>query len=179
MNKAVFLDRDGTLVFNKHYARSPEQMELTPGAAEAVAEFRRRGYLVVLITNQSGVARGYFSMSDRDAVNDRTRALFAPAASKLDAIYICPHLPADHPDCAEPCDCRKPKPGLLLQAARDLDIDLSRSIMIGDAPSDVEAGRAAGCRTVLLAAEPEADPDRADFVARTLPDILPWLDAES
>lgn len=171
MNKAVFLDRDGTLVEDRGYASAPDQMDLLPGAAEAVAEFRRRGYLVVLITNQSGIGRGLFSEADVAAMHEKIQADLAAAGAALDAIYYCPHMPAD----GAPCKCRKPLPGMILQAAKEHDIDLGRSVMIGDKPSDVQAGRAAGCRAGLVATEPAAACG-ADFVVRRLSDVIPHLD---
>lgn len=182
-NKAVFLDRDGTIVEDVGYARSPEQMRLLPGAGEAIREFRRRGYLAVLITNQSGMGRGYFAESDLEAMHEKVRSDLAALGAALDAVYFCPHLPADHPRCGEPCECRKPRPGMLLRAAKELNVDLCRSYMIGDAASDVAAGKAAGCRTVLVAS-PDAERHTvgdhgADFVVHDLSEVLLHLDEET
>ena len=178
----MFLDRDGTVVVHVDYARSAAEIELLPGAGEAIREFRRRGYLVVLITNQSGIGRGYFTQSDLESMHDKLCHDLAEHEAKLDAIYHCPHLPADlMPPGQTPCDCRKPNPGMLRRAAEELGIDLAQSFMIGDAASDIESGKAAGCRTGLLA--PNARPDLgpvedfgADFTVHTLLDVLPHLD---
>ena len=178
--KAIFLDRDGTVVENVGYAHAPDQMKLLPGAADAVAEFRRRGYLVVLITNQSGIGRGYFSEADLHAMHDKLGQDMADAGAELDGIYYCPHSPVEDPQCGEPCPCRKPKPGMLLKASKDLEIALAASYMVGDSPCDVRAGNAAGCRTGLLVSpgvDPEsADRHGADFVVNRLMDIPAILD---
>jgi len=176
-NRAIFLDRDGTIVVDVGYARSADQMKMLPGAGEAIREFRRRGYLVVLITNQSGIGRGYFTEHDLEAMHDKIQADLAAHGTAVDAIYFCPHRPAEHSDCREPCDCRKPRPGMLLRAAQELDIDLSKSFMVGDKPSDVNAGKAAGCRTGIIVSEAEdasgdCDPD---LVLRDLRELVPHL----
>lgn len=125
-------------------------MRLTAGAIEALAEFSRAGYALVVITNQSGVARGFFREEALAGVRDRLATLLGSRA-RLDGFYYCPHAPDGAvARYAIACECRKPAPGLLLAAARDLDLDLSRSWMIGDILDDVEAGRRAGCRTVLI-----------------------------
>lgn len=180
-NRAIFLDRDGTIVEDMGYARSADQMKLLPGAAEAIREFRRRGYLVVLITNQSGIGRGYFVESALESMHRRIQEDLAAHGTALDAIHFCPHLPADHPDCPEACDCRKPQPGMLLRAAQELGIDLSMSFMVGDKPSDVNAGKAAGCRTGIVVSEDEdasGDCD-ADLVLHDLLELAPHLDQDA
>ena len=176
-NRAIFLDRDGTIVEDMGYARSADQMQLLPGAAEAIREFRQRGYLVVLITNQSGIGRGYFSEQDLASMHGKIREDLAAYGTALDAVYFCPHLPAEHPDCPEPCDCRKSRPGMLLRAAQDLDIDLSKSFMVGDKPSDVNAGKAAGCRTGIVGSEDEDW--GADFVLQDLRELVPHLSCDA
>lgn len=148
---AVFLDRDGTLIEEVNYLARPDQVKLIPGAAEAVRRLNEMGVLVVVVTNQAGVARGYFPESRVAEVHAHLSALLARHGARIDAYYHCPHHPtAGIGRYRVDCDCRKPKPGLLLTAAHDLGIDLSRSWMIGDKPCDAEAGRAAGCRTVLV-----------------------------
>ena len=176
-NRAIFLDRDGAVVEDVGYARTPEQMKLLPGAAEAIAAFQGRGYMVVLITNQSGVGRGLFTEDDLARMHEKIQADLAPAGGRLDAIYFCPHLPADHPESPGPCRCRKPQPGMLLQAAADLDVDLAASFMVGDSPCDVGAGKAAGCRAGLVADRPDDDYG-ADFVVADLREVLPRLDEQ-
>ena len=149
--KAVFLDKDGTLIEDVPYNVDPDRMVLTPGAALGLSMLHRAGYQLVVITNQSGVARGYFPELAIAIVESHLRALLATMGVPLAGFYYCPH----HPDgtvtpYAIACNCRKPAPGLLLQAAVDLDIDLAQSWFIGDILNDVEAGRIAGCRTILL-----------------------------
>ena len=149
--EAFFLDRDGTLIEEVHYLSEPSQVRLIPGAAEAVRVLNSAGMLVVIVTNQAGVARGYFPESRGAEVHDRLSALLAAHGARIDAYYHCPHHPTEGVgEYRVECDCRKPRPGLLLRGARELDIDLARSWMVGDKLSDAEAGAAAGCRTVLV-----------------------------
>lgn len=148
---AVFLDRDGTLVEEVDYLVDPGQLRLIPGAAAAVRRLNEAGLPVILVTNQSMIARGMASETQLAAVHDRLTALLLAEGARLDRIYYCPH----HPDIGQPpyrgvCECRKPLPGLLHQAARELSLDLSRSAMIGDSLRDMEAGNAAGCATLIL-----------------------------
>ena len=148
---AVFLDKDGTLIEDLPYNVDPDRIRLAPGAAEGLRLLHHAGYHLIVISNQSGVARGYFAEQALAAVAARLRGLLAAAGVPLAAVYYCPH----HPDGAVPayavaCDCRKPAPGLILRAAYDHSIDLARSWFIGDILHDIEAGRRAGCRTVLI-----------------------------
>jgi D-glycero-D-manno-heptose 1,7-bisphosphate phosphatase len=151
--RAVFFDRDNTLIINDGYLGDPEQTVLMPGAARAVARARSLGYAIVTISNQSGVARGLFDESAVQAVNRRMDQLLLESdpGAKIDLHLYCPF----HPDAKveryrKHSDLRKPAPGMMLQAARELDLDLSRSWVIGDALRDVEAGVAAGCQTILF-----------------------------
>ena len=148
--RAVFLDKDGTLVEDVPYNVDPEQIRLTVGVVD-LQQLHHCGYLLIVISNQSGVARGYFPEAALVAVEQRSRQLLAQLNIPLTDFYYCPH----HPDgtvtnYAIACDCRKPAPGLLLQAAQDYDIDLRQSWFIGDILHDVEAGRRAGCKTILI-----------------------------
>ncbi|MCS7269811.1 MAG: D-glycero-beta-D-manno-heptose 1,7-bisphosphate 7-phosphatase [Gemmataceae bacterium] len=148
---AVFLDRDGVIIEDGGYVADAEQVRLLPGAAQAIAALNRAGWHVVVVTNQSGIARGYFSPTALEEVHDRLKQLLWCYGASLDAIYVCPHHPDGViDDYREACHCRKPQPGLLLQAAADLQLDLSQCWLIGDRPSDLEAGAQAGCRTVLV-----------------------------
>ncbi len=148
---AVFLDRDGTLIEEVDYLASPDEVRLIPGAADAVARLNALGVPVVVVTNQAGVARGYFPESGVAEVHARLDRLLAERSAHVDRYYVCPHHPTEG---AAPyrreCDCRKPRPGLLLRAAAELGLDLAASCMVGDKLSDLEAGAAAGCRTVLV-----------------------------
>lgn len=150
-NRAVFIDRDGTINVEKEYLHCPEQFEFIPGAPEAIRILGDAGFLVVVVTNQSGVARGYYGEADVKNLHRYMDARLAEIGAKVDAYYYCPH----HPDSGTEtyrvaCNCRKPLPGMLLQAASELGIDLSRSWMIGDKISDIEAGISAGCTSVLV-----------------------------
>lgn len=137
---AIFLDRDGTLMEEVGYCADPAQVRVFPGVIAALQELRDAGYLLILITNQSGIGRGYFTEDAYRAVQSELERQILPA--RLDGVYFCPDV--------EPSARRKPAPGMLLEAARDHSIDLARSYMIGDKASDIEAGRAAGCRTILV-----------------------------
>jgi D-glycero-D-manno-heptose 1,7-bisphosphate phosphatase len=146
-DRAVFLDRDG--VINRKapegdYIKSWPELELLPGVGEAIARLNGSGYLVWIITNQRGVARGLMSERELSDIHQRMTAQLAAEGAIIDGISVCLH---DH---ADRCDCRKPKPGMLLRAAEARGLRLGRSWMIGDRPSDIGAGRAAGCRTILV-----------------------------
>jgi len=150
---AVLLDRDGTVIEDRGYIGDPDEVQLIPGAADAIRRFAKAGHLVVIVSNQSGVARGLFDEEDLKRVHVQVENLLKAEGAQLDGAYYCPYL--DGPEAAvqayrQSSMLRKPEPGMLLQAARELNIDLQRSWMIGDSPSDVEAGKRAGCRTVFL-----------------------------
>ena len=142
--RAVFLDRDGTIGAEQGYLRHAEHFRLQPGSGRAVRALNEAGWLVVVITNQSGVDRGFIGPDALDAINAAMVAALATEGATIDGIYICRHAPW------EDCDCRKPLPGLLRIAAADLNIDLAASWMVGDKAADVGAGRNAGCRTAFL-----------------------------
>jgi D-glycero-D-manno-heptose 1,7-bisphosphate phosphatase len=149
--RAVFLDKDGTLIKDVPYNVDPEQIRLTVGAGDGLQRLHQMGYALIVISNQSGVARGYFSESALAAVEQRLRALLELFGIPLAGFYYCPHHPEGAvAEYAIACNCRKPAPGLLLQAARDHAVDLAASWFIGDILNDVEAGRGAGCQTILL-----------------------------
>lgn len=145
--RAIFLDRDGTINVEKNYLIAPADLVLLPGAGEALRRGREAGYLLIVVTNQSGVARGYFTASEVEALHAHLQRGLLLYGVQIDAFYFCPHHP-EHG--AGPCDCRKGEPGMLLQAAREHHIDLAASWMIGDKRSDVEAGSKAGCRSILV-----------------------------
>jgi D-glycero-D-manno-heptose 1,7-bisphosphate phosphatase len=148
---AIFLDRDGVIIEERGYISKPEQLCLLPGAAEVTALLNRAGWPVVIVTNQSGIARGLLTPSALERIHDRLQHLLGCYGARVDGIYVCPHHPeAEIDSYRQQCFCRKPQPGLLLQAAEELHIDLSQSWMIGDRVSDLQAGAAAGCRTVLV-----------------------------
>jgi D-glycero-D-manno-heptose 1,7-bisphosphate phosphatase len=149
--RAVFLDKDGTLIEDVPYNVDPERIVLTPHAGEGLRLLQQLGYRLIVISNQSGIARGYFEESALNTVWQRLQQLLQPYGAHLMHCYYCPH----HPDgkistYAISCDCRKPGPGLFFRAAARHRIDLSASWMIGDILNDMEAGRRAGCRTILI-----------------------------
>lgn len=149
--EAVFLDRDGTLIEEVHYLAELSQVRLIPGAADAVRKLNDAGALVIVVTNQSGVARGYFPEANVALVHERLSVLLAECGARIDAFYYCPHHATEGVKTYRvACECRKPKPGMLLTASREHSIDLTQSWMIGDKPCDAEAGAAAGCRTILV-----------------------------
>lgn len=150
-NRAVFLDKDGTLVRDVPFNDDPLKVELMPGVVEGLHRLAEAGFLLVVVTNQSGLARGLMTERGLRQTLARTVQLLAVAGIDLDGVYMCPHHPEGVvPPLRRACDCRKPQPGLLLRAAEDLDIDLGRSWLIGDILDDIEAGNRAGCRSVLL-----------------------------
>jgi histidinol-phosphate phosphatase family protein len=150
-DRAVFLDKDGTLIEDVPYNVDPAQIRLTPGAVEGLRLLRGAGFRLIVVSNQSGVARGYFPEAALAGVEAKLRELLAAGGAALDGFYYCPHHPGGSVAAyAVACDCRKPLPGLLLRAADDHGIDLARSWLVGDILNDVEAGRRAGCHTVLL-----------------------------
>ena len=163
--RAVFLDRDGTLNVDREYVGTPEDVELVPNAAVGARMLAGAGFILVVVSNQSGIARGYFSEQQADAVDERLAELLAAHGVTIAASYRCPHLPdASVPEYAIACDCRKPLPGLILRAAADLSLDVKRSWAIGDRPRDVAAGAAAGCRTIAVVPAPST-PEAEDFGA--------------
>lgn len=148
---AVFLDKDGTLIDDVPYNVDPLQIRLTVGAGEAIQTLCAASYKLIVVSNQSGVARGLFPLIALEAVRARVEELVVDAGGRLDGFYFCPHLPnGSVPEYSIACDCRKPASGMIEQASRELGIDLSRSWVVGDKLDDVEAGRRAGCRTIWL-----------------------------
>ncbi len=150
-NKAVFLDRDGTINVEKGYVHRIEDFEFIPGAPEAIVLLRDAGFLVIVVTNQSGVARGYYPLAAVHRLHRHMDEELAKFGVAVDAYYLCPHHPEGEQDeYSKVCECRKPLPGMLKQAAEDFSIDLASSYMIGDHLSDVEAGLKAGCRPLFV-----------------------------
>jgi D-glycero-D-manno-heptose 1,7-bisphosphate phosphatase len=151
MNRAVFIDRDGTISEEVGYINHPSRFRVFPYAAAALRILNDAGWLAVLVTNQAGVARGYFTEDMIHTVHNQLQNDLETGGARLDAIYYCAH----HPLVGEPpyrfdCDCRKPKPGLILRAAKELDVDLKQSWMIGDRYSDIELARAAGVNSAFV-----------------------------
>ena len=171
---AVILDRDGTILREREYLSSPDEVELLPNAAEGLYRLREAGVPLVVVTNQSGVGRGYFTSETVTAVHDRMRELLRREGVELNGIYVCPHTPADG------CACRKPGTALADRAAEDLQLDLDQSFVIGDKPCDIDLGRNIGARTILVLTgygeqhrrERTALPDR---YADDLADAAQWI----
>lgn len=149
MKPTIFLDRDGTLNPDPGYISDPDDFDLFPDVGAALKRLQDAGYLLVLITNQSGIARGIIKPEQLEAIHNKLKKLLQKHGVTLAAIYHCPH----HPDFGSPCDCRKPKPGMIHLATNDLDIDLENSFMIGDRESDVKMAINAGLQPVLVKSE--------------------------
>ena len=180
---AVFLDRDGTIIEDVGYLRDVSQIDLLPWSAAAIARLNAAGFAVVVVTNQSGVGRGYFDEAHVGATHSALDAMLAAEGARIDAYYYCPH----YPESADArygvvCDCRKPAPGLLRRAAQELDLDLTQSWMVGDWWRDVQAGAGAGARTILIRTgrstehrpEPPERP-RADAILNDLMEAAEWI----
>lgn len=178
LNRAVFIDKDGTLVHDVPYNVDPARIRLRDDAGPALGRLQRCGYRLVLVTNQPGVALRLFERGALDGVWTALAEALSPFGVVFDAIYYCPHHPAGQdPRFALVCDCRKPMPGLLLRAAREHRLDLAASWIIGDILDDVEAGRRAGCRAVLLDTGSETEwrdgpLRRPDHIASSLTDAV-------
>ena len=153
---AVFLDRDGTINEDLGHIQTPQDLVLLSGAASAISRLNESQYLTVVVTNQSVIARGKCTEADMDVIHDRLQSLIGEHRAYINRIYYCPHypdrqIPGDRQDLKIVCDCRKPKPGLITKATKDMNIDLNLSWMVGDMTSDIEAAKRAGIRSILLA----------------------------
>jgi D-glycero-D-manno-heptose 1,7-bisphosphate phosphatase len=171
LRRAVFLDRDGVLMVDTGYPSRPSEVRLLAGVGPGLRALAARGLRLVIVSNQSGIARGLLDERDLAAVHGRLLELLSLEGVELDGAYYCPHGPDDG------CDCRKPQPGLLRRAAAELDLDLTRSYLVGDKASDVSAGAAAGCTTILLTqdAHPAAAADR---VCASWDEVAAFVSAE-
>jgi D-glycero-D-manno-heptose 1,7-bisphosphate phosphatase len=181
---AVFIDRDGCLTEEVGYVNHTSRIRLLPRSAQAILRLNESGVPAVVVTNQSGIAKGYFTEEILEAVNREVVRQLAEGRARLDGLYVCTH----HPDAGEPphrarCDCRKPRPGLLLRAASDLGLDLSASVMVGDKMSDVMTARAVGAAGVLVLTgygrgewehRRQLWSDKPDHVADDLLDAVEW-----
>lgn len=163
--KVVILDRDGTVIVDRPYQHDPEALAFEAGAAEGLRWLHLRGHRLVVVTNQSGIGRGLFSVEQLDAVHERLRSMVETAGAKLAGIYACPHAPEAG------CSCRKPEQALMQRASADLGFDPRDSVVIGDKKSDVEFGRRAGATSILLAAADSAEA-RATNAAAIAPNLL-------
>jgi D-glycero-D-manno-heptose 1,7-bisphosphate phosphatase len=166
LSPALFIDRDGTLMKDVDYCSDPRQVEVFKGAPEALKKLRERGYKLIIITNQSGIGRGHFDERAYRAVEQEVDRQIGHGV--IDGSYFCPHAPD------EECTCRKPEPGMVLQAAKEHGIDLARSFFIGDKASDLQCGRRAGTKTILVQTGygKQADQSAADIVVADLPSAV-------
>jgi len=176
----LFLDRDGVINEECNYLHDPKDLVMIPGVAQAIAAINRRGVPVIVVTNQAGIGRGYYDVPAYESVNRAITEILAASAARVDAWYFCPH----RPDAG--CACRKPLPGMLLSAERDLNLDLRRSLLVGDKDSDLQAARAVGARTVLVRTGYGREVERAlvaggsalaDHICDSLGEALPYLEA--
>lgn len=182
MHKAVFLDRDGTINIDHGYVHKIDDFQFIEGSIEALKKLKAMGYLLVLVTNQSGIARGYFSEDQFLQLTEWMDWSLADRGVELDGIYYCPHHPEGKGEYQEDCDCRKPKPGMLLQGIKELKIDPERSVMVGDKVEDMLAGQGANIRWKVLVrtGKPvtEEAQAQADYVINSvanLPELLAKL----
>lgn len=181
MHKAVFLDRDGTIVQDVGYMNSPQQIEFIPGSIEAIKKLNAAGFKVVVITNQAGVAKGLVTEDMLQTIDKTLHKGILSGGAHLDGLYYCPH----HPEHGfypykQVCECRKPHPGLIKRAHRDLNIDLSKSYMVGDKGTDIEAGQRAGTKTVFVltgkgAREKQSLQCKPEHTAKNLFDAVNWI----
>ena len=191
--RAVFLDRDGVVNEMVYYPEhgiadspyTPSQFKLVEGITKALRSYRAMGYELILVSNQPGIAKGHFSMKEFNQMRAKMNRLLADGGVRLDAEYYCFHHPnAKIKRYRENCDCRKPKPGSLIRAAKERGLSLSGSVMVGDGLADMEAGSAAGCRTVMVANPSsylikllEAHDIRPDYILRTVQETIPIIKA--
>lgn len=173
-NRAAFLDRDGTIAKDVHYCRRIEDFEIFPGVDEAIRLLNENRFKVIIVTNQSGVARGYFTEEILAQIHRKMIQELSQHEAHLDAIYYCPH----HPD--ENCECRKPKPKLIIDAAKEFGISLEQSYVVGDMTMDIKAGKLAGCKTVLLNSDAnftkvDTGEEPPDYIAPNLLEAVKWI----
>jgi len=182
MKPAALIDRDGTININTHHLNRVEDLQLIPGAGQAIARLNKAGYPVIIITNQSAIARGILTESGLSDIHDELKNQLSKFDASIDATYHCPH----HPKFGDRtvCDCRKPEPGMILRAGIEQNIDLAGSIMIGDNITDVQAGWNAGCRGALvrtgsgenvLSKIDDKTRNRISYVGNDLLDVVNWM----
>ena len=181
MERAVFLDRDGTIIEHIDYVYDCSQVKFIPRASEAIRLLNESGFKVIIITNQPGVARGYFTEETVREINKYIQECLAKQGARIDEAYYCPHhTEGIIEEYVKECDCRKPKPGMIERAVREVGIDLECSFVIGDRNIDVEAGDRAGCKTILLTGKDPLNNEEeiapiADYVAPDLYEAVEWL----
>ena len=184
---AVFLDRDGTINEEVNYLGDPAHLKLTPDAAKAIYLLNSHNIPVIVVTNQAGIARGYFTETQMHLVHQALDLMIAVENAKIDAYYFCPHHPtAGIGDYKITCTCRKPHPGMLYQAAQDLQLDLSKSYLVGDKLTDIQAGNLAGCQTILVEtgygkeeSKTQQDETKPDQISPNLLSAIQWILSQS
>lgn len=179
MNRAVFLDRDGVITQDPpHYAHKLSQLALIPRSADAIRLLNENEFKVIVVSNQSGIARGYYREEDAVLFNQAMKEMLGNNSARIDAIYYCPHHPEAKIDKYRiDCNCRKPKPGMLKRAEEELDIDSKQSFMVGDKLSDIEAGKRGGCKTIMVRTghgieELKSNEISCDYIANDLYDAV-------
>ena len=175
--QAVMFDRDGTIIVERHYLSRPNDVELIPGVAEAMSRLQVAGFALVVLTNQSGIAREFFELGDLEKVHDRLRDLLAAEGVDLDGIYYCPH----HPE--EQCCCRKPAPGMIEKAVEALGFDPEKSTMIGDKVCDIKLGESVGATTILVRTGYGRQIEREgvckpDYIADDVVEAVRWIELQ-
>lgn len=177
-NRAVFVDRDGTINVDVHYLNDPNEFEMYPGVGEGVKRLKSNGFKIIIVTNQSGIGRGYFSERQLSDVHERMKIEFRKFGVELDGVYYCPHHPDDN------CNCRKPNTGLFEKAIKEHNVDAGKSYVLGDKPLDVAAGKKIGARTVLIPEPHEREAILSeknewgcapDYVADDFADAVEWI----
>jgi histidinol-phosphate phosphatase family protein len=168
-SRAVFLDRDGTIIKDMHYSVDEQKLELFESSYPAIKLLNQADYKVIIITNQSGVARGNFSENDVKKLNEVIVKKLKEKDAVINGVYLCPH----HPD--ENCSCRKPKPGMILRAKKKLNIDIKNSYMVGDMQSDIDLAKNAGCKSVFVLTGAGIDVKGADYTAKDILDAAEWI----
>ena len=173
----VMLDRDGTLNVERDYLSDPAGLELLPGVPQALRRLRDLGFGLVVVSNQSGVGRGYFTLETVDLIHDKLRALLAAEGASVDAIYICPHAPD------QPCDCRKPLPGMVDQAVAEFGFDPARGFVVGDKEADIDLAHSVGAKAILVRTGWGRDTEAAndcqpDIIVDDLPAAVRWIEQE-
>jgi D-glycero-D-manno-heptose 1,7-bisphosphate phosphatase len=174
---AVFLDRDDTIIRDPGYLSDPRGIDILPGAAEAIRAINESGIPAIIITNQSGIARGFIKEEVLDAIHERLKALLAGQGAMIDAIYFCPHHPEGiREEYRIACACRKPRPGLLLRAAEDFGLDLMHCYLVGDKPIDIETIHGVGGKGILVSTETGLGlKTKADYTAPSIKDAVQWI----
>lgn len=166
MNKAIFLDRDGVINIDKGYVHKIEDFIFKEGIFEVCKYLKSLGYLLIVVTNQSGIARGYYTLNDFKRLTDYMLKEFYNFDIKIDSVYFCPH------SIDQNCNCRKPKPGMILEAQKEFDIDLSRSWLIGDKESDIEAAKNGGINQTILVVDNNMHNNQANYAIKELKEIF-------